>query len=180
MNIFENTSFANFNVSPLGVHNTSLQLALNSARNLVNTCQGWLCIYGPPGTGKTHLCYAVRNELRGSRQAVNLIALYDLRDWLNQRSSNRDRKIEAFLQVETLIVDSVEMLHIPTEEIAAEAMAQFVAILNKRATNGLATMLALWDSPTAVLPEVSFLHSDVCTIIRLDSIDYRQIPTDLR
>jgi DNA replication protein DnaC len=182
MNIFDNAQFDNFNTAPRGNRNSSLGRALSAAIRFADLRDHWLYLYGQPGVGKKHLCYAVRNHLRPAHIPVNLIDFHDFVPWLRMRSPNYEIKLEAFQQVDVLIIDNLEDLWLPDEQVDQWARKELSKVLNARLNGKLPTLLSAWQHPSRLFLPIPQMCSDttLCSVIEIVGEDYRQIPQDER
>ncbi len=178
MNSFDQATFENFNTAPGYYRQNSLLKALNAAHAFAVGTDRWLWIYGNSGVGKTHLCYAVRNYLRRSRQQVNLISFYEMIPWLRDQSPNRERKYEAFLQTEILILDDIHWLYRPDNALDNQAHQILTDILSVRHFNRYSTLLVSLQKPETLLANFAALIASTCDFVEIEAPDYRRRPSD--
>lgn len=137
-------TFENFSTR----NNASIKAALDEAKRFASDPKGWLVLYGPPGTGKTHLCAAIRNELRKRVIPVAFIRAVDLvsalkatfdrdEDGRSRSSEGYEQRRKRFEELDVLIIDDMG-----AERATEWTSAEWFTILDARYMNRLPTVIS--------------------------------------
>lgn len=90
---------------------SSLQSALNQARQFAASPRGWLLLTGGYGCGKTHLAAAVANTCVEYGMATIFLTVPDLLDWLryayDSNDSTFEERFEELRNVNLLVLDDL-------------------------------------------------------------------------
>jgi DNA replication protein DnaC len=138
-------TFGNFQATP------HTALMVDRCRAWAEKPAGWLVLWGNPGNGKSHLCAAVYNVLRNSRQPAIFISGPDLMTSLKALMDDEvaeaegetvAQREEKYQRAPVLILDDVR-----AEQQTAWSDAVWFRILDHRYRNRMPTMIATNENP---------------------------------
>jgi DNA replication protein DnaC len=158
----------------------NLRFAYDLARQYAADPQGWLVLFGGYGCGKTHLAAAIANQVIECGDAVLLVVVPDLLDYLRATFAPNslvafDERFDEVRNTPLLILDDLG-----TQSSTAWAQEKLFQILNYRYNARLPTVLTSNHSLEEIDLRIRsrMADPDLATIVTILAPDFRRSGVD--
>lgn len=178
LDAFANKTFETFSTNLPGLNSlqrSSLETALQVARDFASQPAGWLLLEGTYGCGKTHLAAAVGNTRLDFEESVLFITTPDLLDHLRNTFGpssevGYDQMFDRLRNAPLLILDDLGV-----ENPSAWAQEKLFQLLNHRYAHFMPTVITTNADIDALDPRIRsrLLDEGVIRRVRISAPDYR-------